>query len=85
MRRTLTIDDDLDALLERENKKTHEPMKQTINRVLRAGLGVKARTSKLKRFVVQPLDTGVTRKDWERWDGMKIEEILDEAERGAAR
>lgn len=80
MRRTLTIDDDVNALLERENRKAHEPMKQTVNRLLRCGLNAAAHPLQPKRFVVKPLDTGLTRKDWDQWEGRKIEEILEEAE-----
>jgi hypothetical protein len=81
VRTTLTIDDDIAAQLERENRRAGEPMKQTINRLLRCGLNSVRQPSKPKRFVVKPLDTGITRKQWAAWEGKKLEEILEEAER----
>ena len=81
MRTTLTIDDDLAAQLERENRRTGEPWKQTVNRVLRCGIDHIGRPVKPKRFVVVPLDTGITREQWAAWEGKKLEEILEEAER----
>ena len=82
MRTTLTIDDDVAALLEKENRRAGEPMKQTVNRVLRSGLVYAAHPPKPKRFVVKPLDTGLTSEQWKQWEdrGMSIEDILDEAE-----
>lgn len=38
MRTTLTIDDDVAALLKREMKRAGEPLKQTVNRCLRSAL-----------------------------------------------
>lgn len=58
-------------------------MKQTINRILRCGLTCHASTAP-KRFVVKPLDLGITAEQWARWEGRKLEEILDEAERQMA-
>jgi len=42
-------------MLEKENRRTGEPMKQTINRVLRSGLTHAAKPAKPKRFVVKPI------------------------------
>lgn len=84
MRTTLTIDDDVASLLEKENRRANEPMKQTVNRVLRSGLIQAANPPKPKRFVVKPLDTGLTAEQWKKWEGMKIEDILEEAERPVA-
>jgi len=38
VRITVTIDDDVAALLEKDNRRAKEPMKQTVNRILRAVL-----------------------------------------------
>lgn len=81
MRTTLTIDNDIAVLLERENRRAGEPMKQTVNRLLRSGLNHVNRPAKPKRFVVKPLDLGTTREQWAAWEGRKLEEILEEAER----
>jgi len=81
----LTIDDDVAVLLEKENCRTGEPLKQTVNRLLRAGLQQAANPPKPANFVVKPFDTGLTAEHWERWDGAKVEDILEEAERLVAR
>jgi hypothetical protein len=81
VRTTLTIDDDVAALLEKENRRAQEPMKQTVNRALRYGLTMAANPPKPKRFIVKPIDTGLTAEQWKKWEGMKIEDILEEAEK----
>lgn len=55
-------------------------MKQTVNRVLRAGLLQAAKPVKGKRFVVKPFDTGITSEQWKTWGETEIEEILEQAE-----
>lgn len=79
MRTTLTIDDDVAALLEKENRRANEPMKQTVNRALRTGLLQAAKPAPTKRFVVKPFDTGITSEQWEQWRETKIEDILEQA------
>jgi hypothetical protein len=81
VRTTLTIDDDLAALLDRENRRAAEPWKETIDRVLRCGVDHLNDSPKRKRFVVKPLDLGTTPEQWEAWEGRKLEDILEEAER----
>jgi hypothetical protein len=80
VRTTLTIDDDVAALLAKENRRANEPMKQTVNRVLRSGLAHTANPPRPRRFIVKPLDLGTTPEQWERWSTMKLDDILDEAE-----
>lgn len=79
MRTTLTIDDDVAALLEKENRRAAEPMKQTVNRVLRSGLIQAANPPKPKRFVVKPFDTDITSEQWKTWGETKFEDILKQA------
>jgi hypothetical protein len=78
VRTTLTIDDDVAALLEKENRRAGEPMKQTVNRVLRSGLVQAANPAKPKRFVVKPLDLGTTPEWWAQWEGKSAMRIMDE-------
>jgi hypothetical protein len=85
VRTTVTFDEDVADQLERENHRAHEPMKQTINRVMRVGLANAVPPQKRKRFVVKPLDLGTTPEQWERWKDLSIQEILDEAEEGYLR
>lgn len=85
MRTTLTLDDDVAALLERENRRAGEPMKQTINRLLRSGLKATAKPAKPRKFVVIPLDLGITPEQWAKWRGKSLQEIFDEADGPLAR
>jgi hypothetical protein len=78
VRTTLTIDDDVAALLEKENRRAGEPMKQTVNRVLRSGLVYAANPVKPKRFVVKPIKGLGTAEQWARWKDMSSQEILDD-------
>lgn len=52
MRTTLTLDQDVVALLKREARKSGEPFKQVVNRYLRLGLTVK--DAPRKPFKVKP-------------------------------
>ncbi len=74
MRKTLTIDDDVAALLEKENRRAGEPMKQTVNRALRFGLAYAAKPAKPKRFVVKPI-RGLTLPP--EWTSGCVQELLD--------
>jgi hypothetical protein len=56
VRTTLTIDDDVAILLKRENRRSGEPFKQTVNRCLRTALSSSARKIKAKPFKVTPID-----------------------------
>ncbi len=85
MRKTLTIDEDVALLLEKENRRAAEPMKQTVNRVLRCGLAEVAKPVKPKRFVVKPFDLGITREQWAKWNGKSMWDILEDAEGPLAR
>jgi len=87
VRTTLTLDPDVVALLEKENRRANEPMKQTVNRALRSGLILAIKPPAPKRFVVVPFDTGLTSEQWMQWEakGMNIEDILEEAEANSVR
>lgn len=58
MRTTLTLDDDVAALLKKEVRKSGEPFKQIVNRFLRAGL-TSLKPATAKRFVVKPRNLGL--------------------------
>ena len=57
MRTTLTLDDDLAALLREEAHRTNEPFKQVVNRVIRLGLR-STEAPERKRFVVKTFSLG---------------------------
>jgi hypothetical protein len=76
VRTTLTIDDDVAALLKREIRRSGEPMKQAINRCLRTALAVKA-TEPAPKFKVQSRKLGLL-------PGMSydnLEAVLDQLDR----
>jgi len=74
MRTTLTIDDDVAALLERENRRAGESMKQTINRILLTGLTHASHSQKPKRFVVKPIQ-GMSLPS--EWTSGSVQELID--------
>ncbi len=53
MRTTLTLDDDIAALLKKESRKTGEPFKQVVNRYLRRAITAPKQPAR-KRFKVKP-------------------------------
>ncbi|MGA9509441.1 MAG: CopG family transcriptional regulator [Candidatus Sulfotelmatobacter sp.] len=53
MRTTLTLDDDVAKLLNKEARKSGEPFKQVVNHFLRLGLAA-ARRPKARPFAVKP-------------------------------
>ena len=69
MRTTLTIDDDVAALVQKEIRKTGEPLKQVVNRALRLGLTA-AKQPPRKPFKVKPFDLGLP-------PFTKVEELLE--------
>ena len=57
MRTTLTLDDDVASLLKKESRKSGEPFKQVVNRLLRLGLAAKQparKPFKVKPWNLQP-------------------------------
>jgi len=82
VRTTLTIDDDVAALLEKENRRANEPMKQTVNRVLRSGLTVGATLQKPKRFVVKPIH-GMRLPP--EWTSGSVQELIEMVEGSGAK
>ena len=58
MRTTLTLDDDVASLLEKETRRSGGSFKETVNRCLRLGLAM-AKCPPRKRFVVTPRNMGL--------------------------
>lgn len=58
MRTTVTFDDDVAALLNREMRKTGEAFKQVVNRAVRVGL-TGPKQSARKPFKVAPINLGL--------------------------
>lgn len=76
MRTTLTIDDDVAALLEQEVHRSGASFKATVNRFLRAGLVAAQQQPEMEPFVVTPF--GVGPPSGLNFDN--IEEVLDALE-----
>lgn len=72
MRTTITLDDDIAALLRQEIRKSGEPLKQVLNRVLRLGF-VAAKQPPQKPFKVKPFNLGLPQFT-------KVEELLEHLE-----
>jgi hypothetical protein len=70
VRTTLTLDDDVAALLKKEVRKSGEPFKQVVNRYLRSGLTAAKQTAR-RPFKVKPINLGLPR------DFDKIEELIE--------
>jgi hypothetical protein len=69
VRTTLTLDDDVANLLNKEARKSGEPFKKVVNRYLRLGLTA-AKAPARKPFVVKPMKLGLPHFE-------KVEELLE--------
>jgi hypothetical protein len=69
VRTTLTLDDDLAALLNKEARKSGEPFKQVVNRYLRLGLTASKQPAR-KPFKVKPWNLQLPPFE-------KVEELLE--------
>ena len=69
MRTTLTLDDDVASLLNKEVRRSGESLKQAVNRLLRLGLTASKRPAR-KPFRIKPLDLGLPPFE-------KVEELLE--------
>ena len=76
MRTTLTLDDDLAGKLQAEARKSGEPFKQTVNRVLRLGLKTQTQAKALPPFKVRTRDLGLR----PGFDFDNIEELLEKVD-----
>ena len=54
MRTTLTIDPDVERLLQHEIRRTERSLKAVVNDALRLGLGMRAKPHRLSRYKVNP-------------------------------
>ena len=75
MRTTLTLDDDVAAKLRAEVRKSGEPFKQVVNRVLRTGLNVRVKAAALPPYRIKARSWGPPGFNYD-----KVWELLEEAE-----
>jgi hypothetical protein len=76
VRTTLTIDDDVATLLEKEMRRTGKPLKQTVNQLLRIGLVQAAMPVKPRPFRVKPRKIGLP-AEWTSGSVAELIEILE--------
>jgi hypothetical protein len=73
VRTTLTIDDDVASLLEKEMRRTGQPLKQTVNDLLRSGLQQASSRPQRKPFKVKARRIGLPRG----WTSGSVSELLE--------
>jgi hypothetical protein len=78
VRTTLTLEDDVAKLIEQEVKRSGEPFKTTVNRLLRLGVAASAKPETEKQFVVKPFPLGIGAM-LDRHNG-SVSGLLDELE-----
>ncbi len=78
MRTTLTIDDDIAGLVEREMRQSGDSFKGTVNRLLRQGLMASSKPETEQTFVIKAFPLGVGEM-LDRHNG-KVSALLDELE-----
>ena len=76
MRTTLTIDPDVEKLIQREIRRTDRSMKAIVNDALRIGLGVRGKPSRPPRFTVEPHPLGFKAGI----DADRLNQLVDELE-----
>jgi hypothetical protein len=73
VRTTLTIDDDVASLLEKEMRRTGQPLKQTVNDLLRSGLQRAAVPAKPRVFKVKAKRIGLPAE----WTSGSVSELIE--------
>ena len=73
VRTTLTIDDDVASLLEKEMRRTGRPLKTTVNDLLRAGLQQAKAPVKPPKFRVHAKAIGLPKE----WTSGSVSELLE--------
>ena len=73
MRTTLTLDDDVATLLKSELRRTGQPLKTTVNQLLRSGLQQAVKPVKPKPFKVRALKIGLPAE----WTSGSISELIE--------
>ena len=73
MRTTLTIDDDVEALLRQRLRASGEPLKQAVNKYLRLGMLAEEKAPRQKPFKVKPFRLGLP----SHWDYTSTSAMLE--------
>jgi len=72
VRTTLTLDDDVANLLQKEMRRTGQPLKLTVNSLLRSGLHHAADPAKRSKFRVRAKPVGLPKE----WTSGSVSELL---------
>ena len=86
MRTTLTLEQDVEKLLQQEMRRTHRSMKAVLNDALRVGLGARGKSRRTPQFKVDPHPFGfkpgvdVNRLN-QLVDDLEVEELARKLER----
>jgi hypothetical protein len=73
VRTTLTLDDDVANLLQKEIRRTGLPMKQAVNNLLRSGLQQASAPMKPKKFKVKARGIGLPTE----WSSGSVSELIE--------
>jgi hypothetical protein len=73
VRTTLTLEDDVVKLIRKEIRRTGEPLKQTVNRLLRSGLIHEQNAPPAKPFRVRSKGLGLPKE----WTSGCIEDLVE--------
>ena len=76
MRTTLTIDEDVATLLQKEMRRTGQPLKVTVNALLRSGLQQSKVPIKPKPFKIRTRKLGLP-KEWTSGSVSELIEMLE--------
>ena len=76
MRTTLTIDPDVEKLIQREMRRTDRSMKAVVNDALRLGLGIRGKPPRPPRFKVEHHPLGLK----PGIDANRLNQLVDELE-----
>jgi hypothetical protein len=75
VRTTLTLDDDVAAKLRAEARKSGEPFKQVVNRVLRSGLNLREKAASLPLYRIKARSLGSPGFNYD-----KVWELIEQVE-----
>ena len=76
MRTTLTIDPDVEMLIQSEMRRTERSMKAVVNDALRLGLGARGKPPRPRRYKVEPHPLGLK----PGIDADRLNQLIDELE-----
>jgi hypothetical protein len=76
VRTTLTLDDDVSTLLEKEMRRTGQSLKQTVNQLLRFGLQQSAAPTPVRPFRIKAKKVGLP-SEWTSGSVSELIEMLD--------